>query len=73
MYNDQQPNSIQMEISDNHDLEENRSELETEEVIISSKPPSFWSIMKIVWVKLAKNPNAYACISAIIWALLANR
>ncbi|KAK4433027.1 Auxin efflux carrier component 5 [Sesamum alatum] len=35
--------------------------------------PSFWSLMKRVWLKLAKNPNSYACISGIAWAFLSNR
>ncbi|KAL2555299.1 putative auxin efflux carrier component 8 [Forsythia ovata] len=35
--------------------------------------PSFLSLMKIVWSKLAKNPNSYACFLGLIWALLANR
>ncbi|KAA8538927.1 hypothetical protein F0562_025619 [Nyssa sinensis] len=34
---------------------------------------SFWYLMKVVWLKLAKNPNSYACIVGIIWAFLANR
>lgn len=46
-------------------LEENRREIETK--------PSLWCIMKIVWVKLVKNPNAYACVVGITWALIANR
>ncbi|XP_022852278.1 auxin efflux carrier component 5-like [Olea europaea var. sylvestris] len=39
----------------------------------SRTPPSFFSLMKTVWSKLAKNPNSYACSLGIIWALLANR
>ncbi|CDP11399.1 unnamed protein product [Coffea canephora] len=38
-----------------------------------NKAPSIWSILKIVWLKLAKNPNFYACIAGLIWALLASR
>ncbi|WCJ26771.1 Auxin efflux carrier family protein [Euphorbia peplus] len=33
----------------------------------------FWSLMKVVWVKLAMNPNSYACIIGIAWAFVANR
>lgn len=39
----------------------------------SSSRPSFWFLMKVVWLKLAMNPNAYACIVGIAWAFVANR
>ncbi|XP_011077194.1 auxin efflux carrier component 5 [Sesamum indicum] len=39
----------------------------------SNRQPSFWSLMKRVWLKLAKNPNSYACIIGIAWAFLSNR
>ncbi|KAI3853575.1 hypothetical protein MKW98_025092 [Papaver atlanticum] len=35
--------------------------------------PSFWSMMKIVWVKLIVNPNVYASVIGIIWAFISNR
>ncbi|XP_071731174.1 auxin efflux carrier component 5-like [Rutidosis leptorrhynchoides] len=35
--------------------------------------PSVLMLMKIVGVKVAKNPNAYACVLGLIWALIANR
>lgn len=35
--------------------------------------PSFCSLMKVVWLKLAMNPNSYACILGIAWAFLSNR
>ncbi|KAF5741553.1 putative auxin efflux carrier component 8 [Tripterygium wilfordii] len=35
--------------------------------------PSFWSLMKKVWLKMAMNPNSYACIIGIVWAFIANR
>lgn len=61
---------------DSDSLEENCS-AECQETITSdgssSKQPSFWSIMKVVWLKLVKNPNAYACVFGITWALIANR
>ncbi|KAK4780251.1 hypothetical protein SAY87_016357 [Trapa incisa] len=34
---------------------------------------SFWNLMKVVGVKLAMNPNSYACIIGIVWALIKNR
>lgn len=40
---------------------------------VVSAGPSFWSLMKVVWVKLAMNPNSYACIVGITWAFLSNR
>ncbi|KAL3523332.1 hypothetical protein ACH5RR_016166 [Cinchona calisaya] len=40
---------------------------------VVSESLSFLPVMKIVWVKLAKNPNSYACIIGLIWALLSNR
>ncbi|XP_073131114.1 auxin efflux carrier component 5-like [Henckelia pumila] len=33
----------------------------------------FLSFMKKVWVRLSRNPNNYACVLGLIWALLANR
>lgn len=38
-----------------------------------SSRPSFWRLMKIVWLKLALNPNSYASIIGISWAFIANR
>ncbi|KAK6911232.1 Membrane transport protein [Dillenia turbinata] len=41
--------------------------------IVESTGPSFWCLMKIVWLKLAMNPNSYGCVIGITWAFLANR
>ncbi|KAK4480183.1 hypothetical protein RD792_013245 [Penstemon davidsonii] len=41
--------------------------------IIGRSGPTFWTLTKAVWVKLAMNPNSYACIIGIIWAFLSNR
>ncbi|KAJ9180429.1 hypothetical protein P3X46_008676 [Hevea brasiliensis] len=35
--------------------------------------PSFWALMKVVWVKLAMNPNSYACIIGLVWGFIASR
>ncbi|XP_057961301.1 auxin efflux carrier component 5-like [Malania oleifera] len=43
------------------------------EVVVIHARPSFWHLMRVVWLKLAMNPNSYACIVGIIWALIANR
>ncbi|KAJ8634257.1 hypothetical protein MRB53_027593 [Persea americana] len=50
----------------NKDVEGNQT------VIIPSRP-SFWSVMKIVWLKLALNPNSYASIFGVTWAFISNR
>lgn len=42
------------------------------EVVVASRP-SFWSLMKTVWLKLALNPNSYASIVGITWAFIASR
>ncbi|XP_075094041.1 auxin efflux carrier component 5-like [Nicotiana tabacum] len=34
---------------------------------------AFRPLIKVVSIKLAKNPNSYACFLGLIWALLANR
>lgn len=41
--------------------------------IAASAGPSFWYLMRTVWLKLAMNPNSYACIIGIVWAFIANR
>ncbi|KAL5834387.1 hypothetical protein ACOSQ4_013884 [Xanthoceras sorbifolium] len=51
------------------DLEESRNEISVEE----SSRPKFWTLMRAVWLKLAMNPNAYACIIGLVWAFVANR
>ncbi|XP_077228035.1 auxin efflux carrier component 5-like [Tasmannia lanceolata] len=58
--------TLAVTINSTKDLEGN------ENVVIRSRP-SFWSIMKIMWVKLALNPNSYASIIGIIWAYISNR
>ncbi|KAI3781193.1 hypothetical protein L2E82_11198 [Cichorium intybus] len=45
----------------------------TEEVVATTARPSLSILMKIVGIKLAKNPNAYACILGLAWALISNR
>lgn len=49
------------------DLEENDDE------VVERARPSFWSLMKVVSIKLAQNPNSYACFVGIAWASVANR
>ncbi|GAB4835394.1 Auxin efflux carrier component 5 [Ancistrocladus abbreviatus] len=50
---------------------ESRKDLEAE-VVVSTRV-SFCSLMKVVWLKLALNPNSYACVIGIIWAFVAGR
>ncbi|XP_010268327.1 PREDICTED: auxin efflux carrier component 5 [Nelumbo nucifera] len=40
---------------------------------LSTTKPSFCSVMKIVWLKLALNPNTYASLVGIVWAFVSNR
>ncbi|CAA2976095.1 auxin efflux carrier component 5 [Olea europaea subsp. europaea] len=54
------------------DLEENAT-AKTEDELSNATRPSFCSLLKTVGLKLAMNPNSYACIIGIIWAFLANR
>lgn len=42
-------------------------------VVASITRPSFWCLTKTVWLKLATNPNSYACIFGLTWALISNR
>ena len=50
------------------DLEGNKND-----VVDHSSPQSFWSLMKVLWLKLAMNPNSYAVYIGLFWALIANR
>lgn len=59
--------NTEINTADNKDLEGNIGS------VVTTINPSFWSLMKMVWLKLAMNPNSYACIVGIIWAFLANR
>ncbi|KAJ0679960.1 putative membrane transport protein [Helianthus annuus] len=52
------------------DLEGNT--LEVDHVAVTRRP-SLLILIKTVGVKLAKNPNAYACILGLAWALVSNR
>ncbi|GLT95506.1 hypothetical protein SLE2022_131850 [Rubroshorea leprosula] len=56
------------------DAGEGEKDLErSADVAASSQPPSFWMLMKVVGLKLAKNPNCYACAVGLAWAFLASR
>lgn len=52
---------------------ESGKDLEGSTEIVASTGPSFWYLMRTVWLKLAMNPNSYACIVGITWAFIANR
>ncbi|KAL6278971.1 hypothetical protein ACE6H2_022572 [Prunus campanulata] len=39
----------------------------------SSSRPSFWYLMKAVWLKLGMNPNSYAVFIGIGWAFISSR
>ncbi|KAJ9186110.1 hypothetical protein P3X46_005648 [Hevea brasiliensis] len=56
------------------DLEGNASGVDHNNIIASTtRPASFWVLMKVVWIKLAMNPNSYACILGLVWAFIAKR
>ncbi|KAK8690222.1 hypothetical protein V6N13_088923 [Hibiscus sabdariffa] len=38
-----------------------------------SSKPSFWHLMRVVGMKLAMNPNSYACVIGLAWAFVSNR
>ncbi|XP_077227454.1 auxin efflux carrier component 5-like [Tasmannia lanceolata] len=50
-----------------------RADIEGNENLMIRSRPFFWSIMKIVLLKLARNPNSYASIVGIIWAFISQR
>ncbi|KAK1432513.1 hypothetical protein QVD17_09410 [Tagetes erecta] len=39
----------------------------------TSKETSMLTLTKIVGIKLTKNPNSYACLLGLLWALISNR
>ncbi|KAL8231775.1 hypothetical protein R6Q57_001553 [Mikania cordata] len=41
--------------------------------IDTTKRTSLLILAKIVAIKLAKNPNSYACVMGLLWALMSNR
>ncbi|XP_059433395.1 auxin efflux carrier component 5-like [Corylus avellana] len=43
------------------------------EIAASAGGPPFSYLIRTVWLKLARNPNSYACILGIAWAFIANR
>nr|AMQ09727.1 PIN auxin transporter [Boehmeria nivea] len=64
-------------INDGNKEEQGNKDLEGNTLVVvggdDDHKPSFWSLMKVVWLKLAMNPNSYAVYIGIIWALVANR
>lgn len=58
--------SDQVADNSNKDVEGNRT-------VTIPRRRSFWSVMKIVWLKLALNPNSYASIVGVAWAFISNR
>ncbi|KAK3130483.1 hypothetical protein QOZ80_6BG0494010 [Eleusine coracana subsp. coracana] len=35
--------------------------------------PSFWPLVRAVWIKVARNPNVYAGVLGVAWACVTNR
>lgn len=54
------------------EVEEGRKE-EGINGVSSLRSPSCGELMKVVWLKLALNPNTYASVVGITWAFIANR
>nr|GEW82084.1 auxin efflux carrier component 5-like [Tanacetum cinerariifolium] len=52
---------------------ESAKDLEGNSEVQTTTRPSLSTLIKIVGLKLAKNPNAYACILGLTWALISNR
>ncbi|XP_059669640.1 auxin efflux carrier component 5-like [Cornus florida] len=52
---------------------EPRKDLEGDDHVPVSSRPSFWYLMKVVWQKLVKNPNLYACVLGLAWAFSSSR
>ncbi|PIN18117.1 hypothetical protein CDL12_09217 [Handroanthus impetiginosus] len=59
----------------NHAVVMNDSEIQQQnDDAVGSRPSiSVWKLMKEVCLKLAKNPNSYACVLGLAWASLSNR
>lgn len=55
------------------DVEEGEDQVVDEGTKTFIRTPSFLYLMRVVWVKLATNPNSYACILGIAWAIISNR
>lgn len=56
-----------------HDDLSNLESPPVKDAIEVAQKPSYWALMKIVWLKLALNPNSYASIVGLSWACVANR
>ncbi|KAM1051867.1 hypothetical protein ACFX19_033941 [Malus domestica] len=56
-----------------HSVDPQGEDIEAMEEITISTRPSFWYLMKTVWVKLGMNPNSYAVFIGIAWAFIAKR
>ncbi|KAM0932189.1 putative membrane transport protein [Dioscorea sansibarensis] len=53
------------------DNDQNTNSVADHELLVAK--PSFCSLMRTVWFKLALNPNSYASIIGITWAFISNR
>ncbi|KAJ4955613.1 hypothetical protein NE237_012396 [Protea cynaroides] len=52
---------------------ESVKDIERNEQMVAISRPPLWSLLKIVWLKLALNPNSYACFIGMAWAFIASR
>ncbi|MED6196573.1 Auxin efflux carrier component 5 [Stylosanthes scabra] len=58
-------------INGGKDLEATTTTLEIGDDV--GRRPPFRKLMKLVWLKLAMNPNSYGCVIGISWAFISNR
>lgn len=65
--------SIALEQEKQKDVEGNNTTDAAVKNSSSSSRSSFWHLMKVVGMKLAMNPNSYACVIGLAWAFVANR
>ncbi|KAG8390756.1 hypothetical protein BUALT_Bualt01G0116600 [Buddleja alternifolia] len=69
-------NEYDYDHDDDHSKNDVDRDLEDDQNIVTGDDhsrPSFWTLTKVVWMKLAMNPNSYACIVGITWAFLSKR
>ncbi|GKV40142.1 hypothetical protein SLEP1_g47810 [Rubroshorea leprosula] len=59
--------------SEKEDVGEGEKDLEGSKDVVAGSRPSFWALMKVVGLKMAVNPNSYACIVGLAWAFVAKR
>ncbi|KAI4302040.1 hypothetical protein L6164_035259 [Bauhinia variegata] len=57
----------------NKDVEATTSTVQSSAASTGDHSIPFCKLMKLVWLKLATNPNSYGCVLGISWAFISNR